>query len=210
MSKSFTKDKNSFPLNQDKAVKKSFLDATIFSLNPNSITVSRIFLAPVFLFFLIAIPQKSVLFRLLSFVFFILLALTDILDGYLARKKGQISDFGKCFDHIADKVLNVLVLLALVSVNKVSVLPAAIIILREIIMSGTREFLGVIKSETIPVTRLSKNKTIMQYIAISILLLAARKDGLLMFIGTFTLWVASALSIITLVQHLRVAMSKLK
>ena len=178
----------------------------------NILTFSRIFVAifiPCFIFLgrsdFLLLDVKTVYF--VSFILFILAALSDFLDGWIARKKDQESEIGRILDPIADKLLVVLTLVPiLVNFNHILIyFPSIIIIFREILVSGLRESL---KSNDImlDVTKLSKWKTASQLIAVSSLLLSLSFpilgfpnwiNSLPIFMGLFFIWLASILSIFT-------------
>ena len=178
----------------------------------NILTFSRIFIAifiPCFIFLgrsdFLLLDIKTVYF--VSFVLFILAALSDFLDGWIARKKDQESEIGRILDPIADKLLVVLTLVPiLINFNHILIyFPSIIIIFREILVSGLRESL---KSNDLilEVTKLSKWKTASQLIAVSSLLLSLSFpilsfpnwiNNLPFFMGLFFIWLASILSIFT-------------
>lgn len=139
---------------------------------PNILTLFRIILIPILVlsfYFFGKITNLIVAFL------FMLASITDYFDGYLARYFQVQSKFGACFDPIADKLLVAVALVMLVnfSNNNIFILiPAMVIICREILVSGLREFLATIKV-SMPVTRLSKWKTAIQMIAITCLLFAS-------------------------------------
>ncbi|MEE3294908.1 MAG: CDP-diacylglycerol--glycerol-3-phosphate 3-phosphatidyltransferase [Pseudomonadota bacterium] len=178
----------------------------------NILTFSRIFVArfiPCFIFLgrsdFLLLDIKTVYF--VSFILFILAALSDFLDGWIARKKDQESEIGRILDPIADKLLVVLALVPiLINFNHILIyFPSIIIIFREILVSGLRESL---KSNDLilDVTKLSKWKTASQLIAVSSLLLSLSFpilsfpnwiNSLPLFMGLFFIWLASILSIFT-------------
>ena len=136
---------------------------------PNILTVFRLIAAPCvgFAFAIFARPFADYL----AFVLFVAAALTDYLDGLLARRWKQISKFGRMLDPIADKAMVVIalaVVIGLSGLNPLVLFPATVILLREVFVSGLREFLG--SSVTLHVTRLAKWKTTAQLIAIGVLL----------------------------------------
>lgn len=144
---------------------------------PNILTLIRLLAAPgvaiMFLYF--ARPWAD----WYAMTLFIVASITDFLDGYLARKWGQESNFGAMLDPIADKAMVVIALLVITGLSSGSsefrsamdpyiLLPATIILFREVFVSGLREFLGD-KASTLKVTNLAKWKTTVQMIAISVL-----------------------------------------
>ncbi len=129
--------------------------------------------------------------------------LTDYMDGYYARHLNQLSRFGRILDPIADKLLVGSVLLMLAYANRLhwfNIIPAVIILCREILVSGLREFLAEIKVGC-PVTRLAKWKTACQMTALPVLIIAGTQNGwfsiLLFVVGTFALWGAATLTVMT-------------
>ena len=136
---------------------------------PNYLTMFRIAsVVVVYLSFYVAAP----LGHWLAVTVFALGAITDFFDGYLARKFDALSDFGRMFDPIADKLMVLICLVMLISANIITLahLPAALIIIaREILVSGLREFLNG-RDVTLPVSTLAKYKTSLQMIALGCLL----------------------------------------
>ena len=134
--------------------------------------------------------------------------ITDWLDGYLARAHGQVSNLGRFLDPVADKLLVAAALLMLVAMEGISgysVLPAVVILCREILVSGLREFLAEIRI-IVRVSQLAKWKTAMQMIAIGFLL--AGDAGVKVIaqsreIGAILLWVAAILTLVTGWDYLR-------
>ncbi|PIB26146.1 CDP-diacylglycerol--glycerol-3-phosphate 3-phosphatidyltransferase [Amylibacter kogurei] len=136
---------------------------------PNILTLLRLLAAPgVAIMFLYFTRPWADWFAL---VLFVSAAVTDFFDGYLARKWNQESNFGRMMDPIADKamvVIALMVLVALYSLNPWILLPATLIVFREVFVSGLREFLGA-DAEKLQVTKLAKWKTTAQMIAIAVL-----------------------------------------
>lgn len=165
---------------------------------PNLLTISRIAAIPlVIACFYVDGPWP----RWIACGLFIAAAITDWFDGYLARSWGQVSNLGRFLDPIADKLLVAAVLLMLASFGRISdptVLPAAVILMREILVSGLREFLAELRI-SVPVTRLAKWKTGVQMVAIPLLIVgdAAPYDIPSALLGEISLWLAAALTLIT-------------
>lgn len=128
----------------------------------NKLTISRIFLTFVFMFFLFS---KGVVFKISALAVFIIASLTDFLDGYLAKKRGETSDFGKFMDPIADKVLVIAAFLAFVEMKLVPAWIVVIIIFREFIITGLR-LIALKKGEIIEAEMAGKHKTISQMFSI--------------------------------------------
>ncbi len=183
------------------------------SLNnlPNILTLSRIACIPVIvaLFF---IPADWAAW--LACAVFGLAAMTDYFDGYLARQRAEVSAFGKLLDPIADKMLVAAVLLLLVGFGQlsgVSIIPALIILMREILVSGMREFLAGFGSKGLPVTFLAKWKTVVQMVALGFLIVGDAGPDILpvTLIGVIGIWAASALTLITGWQYVRESASQI-
>lgn len=167
---------------------------------PNLLTISRIVVIPA-IFLSVYITGK--LWALLAAVLFIVASITDYFDGYLARAKGETSALGRLLDPIADKLLVTSALVVLLAkpdmvVTKLSFIPVIVILCREILVSGLREFLREV-NVGMPVTRLAKWKTGFQMTALSMMLL----KGFWYWggIGELLLWVAGVLTFITGYQY---------
>lgn len=138
------------------------------SLNvPNLITVTRILLIPVFVaLFATPDPDRSIM----AAIVFVTAAVTDLLDGYLARRSGQVTKLGKLLDPIADKLLVLSALILLVNIDRVSALVAILILAREVAVTGVRAIAAseglIIQAETT-----GKYKMALQVVAISLLIL---------------------------------------
>lgn len=135
---------------------------------PNILTLSRLALLPV----LIALLYVGAVWAAL--ILYIFAAITDFLDGYLARKMNAVSAFGTFLDPISDKIFVALLLIALVDTGSLSgiwVIPVLIIMTREFAISGLREFLGP-KDVQVPVTKLAKWKTTIQMVSLGFLIIA--------------------------------------
>ena len=133
----------------------------------NRLTVFRILIIPVFLVFLYCQFQYSML---VAAVLFTIASLTDILDGYVARREKKVTVFGKVFDPIADKLLVLTALIALVEQGELPSWIAIVIIAREILISGFR-IVAAGKGEIISASWLGKTKTVLQDVAVIVYLL---------------------------------------
>ncbi len=169
---------------------------------PNSLTIVRIVGSVCIPFLLLFSADETGCF--LALIIFCFCSITDFLDGYLARRLNQTSNLGKMLDPIADKLLVVLVLSSLVLVFGSTYgyqlgIPIVIIITREILVSGIREFFGS-SEQKFSVMNLSKLKTGMQMIAIIFLLTSQLRSfenlNLLQF-GVFFLWIAAGFALYT-------------
>jgi cardiolipin synthase (CMP-forming) len=179
---------------------------------PNMLTYGRILAVPlvVLCFFLEGRLQSSDFARWLALLVFAAASLTDYLDGYLARAWKQTSNIGRMLDPIADKLLVATCLLLLAADTDRTIagwsLWAAIIILcREILVSGLREYLAELKV-SVPVTQLAKWKTTMQMIAIGFLLLGPAGDKIVPYwtdIGIVLLWASALVTLYTGYDYFR-------
>ncbi len=167
------------------------------SLNwPNFITVVRILLIPVFVvLFITPTPDRS----LSAAVIFVVAAVTDLLDGYIARRTGQITKLGKLLDPIADKLLVLSALILLVNIDRVSALVAILVIAREVAVTGIRAIAAgegmIIAAETT-----GKYKMALQVVAIVLLILEGTglaELGNLHLAGIVTLYISLVLGYIS-------------
>ena len=136
--------------------------------------------------------------------------MTDWLDGYMARRENQITVIGQFLDPIADKLLVSSVLLLLVYNQQIagtSVLPAVIILLREVAVSGLREFLAGLRV-SVPVSRLAKWKTTLQLIALGFLIVGKYAPDFLpaTLIGDIGLWIAGTFTLVTAWDYWRASL----
>jgi len=173
---------------------------------PNILTFSRIVAIPVIIA-LMYLPGP--LGNWTAFAVYTYACITDFFDGYLARAWHQQSAMGRFLDPIADKLLIAAVLLMLVandSITGLTVIPAAIILFREILVSGLREFLAEVQVR-VPVTVLAKWKTFIQMLALGFLLVgfAGPDFGPIttMEIGIIGIWIAAALTVGTGYDYLK-------
>ena len=148
----------------------------------------------------------------LSAVLFIVAAVTDWLDGYLARKWNQTSNFGAFLDPVADKLIVSTALILLVADGRVSELVTIIIIGREITISALREWMaGMGKRKSVAVNMIGKFKTAAQLTAIPMLLKSGVVAGLdMLFWGTLLIWIAAVLTLWSMAYYLYVAWPDLK
>ena len=163
---------------------------------PNALTFARIGLIPVVMV-LLYVPAPEA--RWAAAGLFVLAAVTDYLDGWLARKLNVVSDIGRVLDPIADKLLVAAVLVMLAGtggLSAVSLIAAVVILFRELLVSGLREFLAG-RGISMPVTTLAKWKTATQLMALPLLLVgdAGTVAGVsLQWPGEALLWIAAALT----------------
>ncbi|MGQ7828793.1 CDP-diacylglycerol--glycerol-3-phosphate 3-phosphatidyltransferase [Altererythrobacter sp. Z27] len=189
---------------------------------PNLLTLSRIAAVPL-LAFLLWWPDWQ-LGYLLAFGLYCLMGITDYFDGYLARSSGAVSKLGIFLDPIADKIMVAAVILVLTAqgvlrgpyVGDMHVIAGLIILVREIAVSGLREFLGSLQV-SVPVTQLAKWKTTFQLVALGALILGGGLPNWNMTIGGIvanvphtvgltTLWAAAILTLMTGWDYLRVGL----
>ncbi len=177
---------------------------------PNILTISRIVLIPGMI---AAFYMKGNAGNWTAFALFAIAAATDFFDGYFARSWNQRSKLGQFLDPVADKLLVAAAIFMLVAVDRISgltVLPAIIILSREILVSGLREFLAEIRV-SVPVTKLAKWKTAMQLFAIGILIIGDAAPDYLptIFFGEALLWLAAVLTLYTGYDYLRAGLKHL-
>ncbi len=177
---------------------------------PNLLTLSRIFTVPLLVALLwpAEVGARWTTGYWLAFALYCLMGITDYFDGYLARAQGTVSKLGIFLDPIADKIMVGAVILMLGATRDIAgihIVAAMIILLREIAVSGLREFLAGLQV-SIPVSRLAKWKTTFQIIALGSLILAGAVPTypFVQYVGIATLWAAAILTLITGWDYLRV------
>ncbi len=179
----------------------------MLSTIPNVLTLTRIALIPIMMMAFYAGGQFG---SWMAALVFIVACLTDFLDGYVARVWSQTSRFGQFLDPIADKLLVATTLLLLAGferISRYSLIPASIILCREITVSGLREFLGELKIN-MPVTVIAKWKTAIQMFSICLLLLGGIQTfgSHILFLGECMLWVAGIMTLVTGLDYLKAGM----
>jgi len=180
---------------------------------PNVLTYGRVLAVPALVFCFYVENNAS---RWFSFAVFLAASVSDFFDGYLARAWKQQSAIGQMLDPIADKLLVATALMLLVwdgTIGDWSLLAAIVILIREISVSGLREFLAGLKNVSVPVTRLAKYKTTMQMVAIGFLLIGPAGDkllkyyfadlGLFSYVGLLLLWVSALITVYTGYDYFR-------
>ena len=181
---------------------------------PNLITWLRILLIPVFVtvFYLSDSTINPHLKNLISTAIFLLGAITDWLDGYLARKLDQFSAFGEFLDPVADKLMVAAALILLVKLGRADAIIAFIIIGREITISALREWMAKLgEGKSIAVSMIGKIKTSFQMIAILLLLYHESLLGVdCQVIGSLLLYLAALLTLWSMVYYLMLATPGLK
>jgi cardiolipin synthase len=188
---------------------------------PNILTILRILLVPVFAF-AFALPGETA--RLVAFAIFCVAGASDALDGFAARKLQASSDFGRMLDPIADKILVAVALMMLVAEGSVpqfnltpgllsalKLVPALVILAREILVSGLREFLAGARV-SVPVSRIAKMKTAIQMIAIGAMILGPIANKVIpgAILGAYVaMWIAAALTVYTGISYFRAGLRHL-
>ena len=180
---------------------------------PNLLTLSRIVAVPLLVAFLWW-PRWEAGFGI-AFALYCLMGITDYFDGYLARAQGAVSKLGIFRDPIADKIMVAAVILMLVGtrhddaalITGVHLIAALVILLREIAVSGLREFLAGLQV-SLPVSKLAKWKTTLQLVSLGALILAGALPGApwIKIAGLGSLWGAAALTLVTGWDYLRVGL----
>lgn len=163
---------------------------------PNKITVFRLFLIPVFVYFFF-IGEVG---YLISAIIFIIASFTDFLDGYLARKYNETTNFGAFLDPIADKVL---VFAALILLAESGIIPSWTVILiigRETLINGFR-LIAIEKGVVISASYLGKFKTVSQMLSL-VLLLFAPASPIILFIGLIVYWIAVIATLISGIEYI--------
>ena len=177
---------------------------------PNILTIGRIIIVPIFV---LSFYLPGIVGDLVPFFLFVIASFTDYLDGLLARLYKEESKLGELLDPIADKILVAAALVLLVMngiIKNYEVIAAIVILTREILISGLREFLAKNKETSIPVSSLSKFKTLIQMLSIALLLTGETGNKIINFqdynaqtVGIILLWISAFLTIYTGYDYLR-------
>ena len=177
---------------------------------PNILTIGRIIIVPIFV---LSFYLPGIVGDLVPFFLFVIASFTDYLDGLLARLYKEESKLGELLDPIADKILVAAALVLLVMngiIKNYEVIAAIVILTREILISGLREFLAKNKEASIPVSSLSKFKTLIQMLSIALLLTGDTGNKIINFqdynaqtVGIILLWISAFLTIYTGYDYLR-------
>ena len=175
---------------------------------PNLLTISRIVVIPVIF---LSVYIHSVMWSYFVAILFVVASITDYFDGYLARSRGETSVFGRLLDPIADKLLVISACVVILArddmVSKISYVPVIVILCREVLVSGLREFLAEVKIG-MPVTRLAKWKTGFQMTALSMILFTDLQWA--NSTGELLLWIAGVLTSITGYEYFRKSVDYVK
>jgi cardiolipin synthase (CMP-forming) len=181
---------------------------------PNILTLSRIFAVPLLVTLL---WHPSWFDYALAFALYCLMGITDYFDGYLARAQGAVSRLGIFLDPIADKIMVAAVIVMLLAtiqpgletpmIHGWHVIAALIILLREIAVSGLREFLAGLRV-SVPVSKLAKWKTTFQLVSLGAIILSGSmpEHYWVRAVGLFSLWAAAVLTLVTGWDYLRVGL----
>jgi len=166
---------------------------------PNGLTILRLIFVPILLATCLLPPEWS---NWLALSIFVAAGLTDYLDGALARRLNVVSEFGRMLDPIADKLMITSVLLLLLWQGIAPLIPVVVIIGRELVVSGLREYLALV-GQKLEVTSLAKWKTTLQFIALAALLAAGNENFpaslrvMVEPIGLGLFWAATLLTLVT-------------
>jgi CDP-diacylglycerol--glycerol-3-phosphate 3-phosphatidyltransferase len=165
---------------------------------PIGLTITRIVAVPFLILFLIS---SSRVHALIAAAIFILAALTDWLDGLVARRRNEVTTLGTLLDPVADKLLVAAALVSLLQIDKVAAWIVVVIIGRELAVTGLRAVaagVGVI----VPASQLAKSKTVSQYVAVTLLILE-KGFGSSSFhaVATSVLWAAVALTVVSAIDY---------
>lgn len=183
---------------------------------PNILTLGRIFAIPLLV---ISFNHEGNKYVWISLIIFTIASISDYLDGYLARKLNLQSNFGRLLDPIADKLIVASVIMLLVMTDMIigwNIIAAIIILCREILVSGLREFLAKTtetKEDILPVTYLSKIKTAIQMFALGFLISAPAVEWFLpqaFVIGISLLWIAASITLYTGYQYMDKGLRKIE
>lgn len=160
---------------------------------PNKLTLLRVVMIPVFMAFYMYVPWPNFFATLL----FVLAFVTDMLDGYLARKNNQVSNFGKIMDPLADKVLVAAAMVLLTASGVVSAWVTVLVLAREFAVSGIR-IAAAAEGNVVAASKWGKLKTIWQFIAITLALIINRGN---LFIDIL-MWINLALTVLSGVDYI--------
>jgi len=172
---------------------------------PNAITLGRIFLVPLLVVVLLTAsgrPFLGINRELLGAAIFAVASLTDWLDGYLARRRQQVTGFGQWMDPLADKLLVTAALISLVQMNLAPAWMVAVILGREFSVTVLRSIAHA-RGQTLPASPIGKVKMVAQVVAILVLILSLGQPREVFIVGSIALWVATITAIISAVDYSR-------
>jgi CDP-diacylglycerol--glycerol-3-phosphate 3-phosphatidyltransferase len=164
---------------------------------PNSLSLVRIFLVPLLVVILLTKLQGN---EVLCAAVFLLAALTDLLDGYLARVRQQITELGQLLDPIADKLLIAAAFISLVELHKAPAWMVVVILGREFAVTALRQ-IAATQGRSLPSSELGKSKMVAEVATVTLLILGRDVLGQLELLGTIGLWVVLSLALISGVQY---------
>lgn len=172
---------------------------------PNKITIARMFLVPVLIALYYLYPNTYA-----PAIIFIVASLTDMLDGYLARKNNQITAFGKFIDPLADKILAITALILFVESKILPAVPVIIVIYREFAVSGFR-LVAANKGITIAAGKTGKIKTALQFIGIAMILISMGGNfNQLLNIGVITIYLSVIMTVVSFIVYIKENIEVLK
>ncbi len=160
---------------------------------PNKLTILRVFLVPLFMIF--ELYGKGFIMQFVATLLFVLACITDWLDGYLARKNGEVTNFGKIVDPLADKMLTTAALVCLTAAQVISPWVTIVILAREFIVSGIR-IAAAAEGNVIAASYWGKLKTVWQFIIIIAALLFGKH-----FLIDIGMWIAVALTVVSGIDY---------
>lgn len=189
---------------------KKYKGAAIMNL-PNKLTIARIILVPLLLIMLYNISDKLVM-SILSAVLFLVISLTDLLDGYIARKYNLITDFGKFLDPLADKILVISTMITFIDMEYIHSLAVIIIIIREFLVTSLR-LVAASDNLVIAASKLGKLKTVTQMTVLTVLFFTPQLKAFTTFpINEILVWTMVAVTVISgmdyLIKNIHVIKSK--
>lgn len=165
---------------------------------PNKITIARMFLVPVLIVLYYMYPNTYA-----PAIIFIIASLTDMLDGYLARKNDQITAFGKFIDPLADKILAITALILFLESEILPAVPVIIVIYREFAVSGFR-LVAANRGVTIAAGKTGKIKTTLQFIGIAMILIAIGGNfNQLLSIGVITIYLSVVMTVVSFIVYIK-------
>lgn len=165
---------------------------------PNKITIARMFLVPVLIALYYLYPNTYA-----PALIFIIASLTDMLDGYLARKNDQITAFGKFIDPLADKILAITALILFVESKILPAVPVIIVIYREFAVSGFR-LVAANRGVTIAAGKTGKIKTALQFIGIAMILISMGGNfNQLLNIGVITIYLSVVMTVVSFIVYIK-------
>lgn len=167
---------------------------------PNKLTITRVLLVPIFMVFLFMRSNNPALAKSLALLTFIVAAITDGLDGYLARKHSIVTKFGKILDPLADKLLISAALISFVAMKEISAWAAIIIIGRELAVTGLR-VIAASEGIVIAASHWGKWKTNIQIAAVIALILDPEIISLPFNMATYLLWIAVLITIVSGIDY---------